>query len=276
MNSLIKLLCNILNNRLSKFCFENKLINKSQLGFQKEARTADHIFTLKTIINKYVTEKKGKKLYACFIDLKKAFDSVWHEGLFRKLENNGINGKFLELIKNIYNKTKCAVKLNEKLTNFFPYSKGVQQGNLISPTLFNLYINDIFEAIQNDSCVSLDNVTSFNALMYADDLILLSTSKTGLQANLNSLQSYCQKWKFSINQKKSKVMIFKKGTQNEDHTFTINNEKIEIVKEYKYLGITINCKNCSFKPSLSDLQCRGNRALYSIASKIPIKSVLIK
>ena len=131
MNALIKLLCNILNNRLREFCHVNKLINKSQISFQKQTRTAAHIFTLKTIVNKYVTEKKGKKLYTCFIDFKKTFDSVWHEGLFRKLENKGINGNFMELIKNIYKKTKYAVKLNEKLTNFFPYSKGVQQGNPI-------------------------------------------------------------------------------------------------------------------------------------------------
>ena len=69
--------------------------------------------------------------------------------MFRKLENKGINGNFLKLIKNIYGKTKCAVKINNKTTNVFNYDKGVQQGNSFSPLLFNVYINDIFDILKN-------------------------------------------------------------------------------------------------------------------------------
>ena len=84
--------------RLVAYCTKQKLINREQIGFQKNSRTSDHILSLKTLLNKYVTDKKGKKLYACFTDFKKAFNSDWHEGLFRKLENSGINGNFLSLL----------------------------------------------------------------------------------------------------------------------------------------------------------------------------------
>ena len=154
MNSLLKLLCTILNDRLTEFSQQNNLISKEQIGFQKNCRTSDHIFTLKSIVNKYVADTK---LYVCFVDFKKAFDSVWHNGLFRKLENKGINGNFLNLIKSIYAKTKCAVKINGKVTNSFNYLKGVQQGNPLSSTLFNLFVNDIFDEIKNASPVSLNN-----------------------------------------------------------------------------------------------------------------------
>ena len=108
----------MLNSRLTKYCVKQNLINKEQIGFQKNNRTSDHILTIKAVVNKYVVDKKGKKLYACFVDFQKAFDSVWHDGLFRKLENKGINGNFLHLLKNIYSKTRCAVKVNNKTTNF--------------------------------------------------------------------------------------------------------------------------------------------------------------
>ena len=121
MNTLLKLFCSILNKRLTKYCEDNNILSKEQIGFCKNTRTSDHIFTLKTLVNKYVTDQKGKKLYTCFIDFKKAFDSIWHEGLFRKLENKGINGNFLEIIKNIYKKNSCAVKINGKLTDYIPY-----------------------------------------------------------------------------------------------------------------------------------------------------------
>ena len=210
MNSLLKLLCSILNKRLTKFCEDNNIRSKEQIGFCKNTRTSDHIFTLKTLVNKYVTDKKGKKLYTCFIDFKKAFDSVWHEGLLRKLENKGINGKFLEIIRNIYKRNSCAIKINGKITNYIPYNKGVQQGNPLSPLLFNLYINDIFQSIANKDTVTLDDSNHLNALMYTDDSILISTTKDGLQHSLDSLQAYCEKWKLDINYKKSKVKAHNK------------------------------------------------------------------
>ena len=119
MNALLKILCTLLNSRLTSFSDKKNLINNEQIGFRKNNRTSDHILTIKATVNKYVNDVQNKKLYACFIDFQKAFDSVWHEALFRKLENNGINGDFLDLIKNIYKKTKCAVKLRDKTTKFF-------------------------------------------------------------------------------------------------------------------------------------------------------------
>ena len=75
-----------MNGRLTSFSSKNNLVNKELIGFQKNARTSDPLLTLKTVVNKYVSDKKGKRLYTCFIDFKKAFDSVWHKGLFYKLE----------------------------------------------------------------------------------------------------------------------------------------------------------------------------------------------
>ena len=82
MNALLKVLCTLLNERLTDYCEEAKLIDIAQIGFKRESRTTDHTFTLKTVVNKYVVDKEGQKLYACFVDFQKAFDSVWHDGLF--------------------------------------------------------------------------------------------------------------------------------------------------------------------------------------------------
>ena len=142
-STLLKILCSLLNNRIQSFCTENGLINKNQIGFQKNCRTTDHIFTLKTLVKKYVTIGK-EKLFTCFVDFQKAFDSVWHKGLFHKLNNNGISGKSLSLIFNLYRKTQCAIKRNNGITHFFRYSKGVRQGWPLSPIIFNLYVITIY------------------------------------------------------------------------------------------------------------------------------------
>ena len=124
-------------------CNENDLISPEQIGFREKSRTADHIFTLKTAVTNHLNEKKGNKVYACFIDLRKAYDSIHHKGLFYKLAEMGINGNFLTLINDIYNKSQCAVKVNGRRTEFFKYTKGVRQGCPLSPLLFNLYINGL-------------------------------------------------------------------------------------------------------------------------------------
>ena len=182
-----KLFCSILNTRLMNYATANQLIHPTQIGFIPGNRTADHPFTLKTLHDKHVKQNNGGKIYACFVDFKKAFDSVWHQGLYYKLLQNKIGGRFYDLIKYMYSNTKCAIKLSENRTPFFPYKKGVPQGCILSPMLFNLYSNEIPTLIKNtlSDPLILPNGTTINSLSYADDLVILSKSKSGLQHCLN-------------------------------------------------------------------------------------------
>ena len=211
-SALLKLMCSMISNRLQIYADENGLLNKNQIGFKKNSRTSDHLLTVKSLVKKYVTRGK-KKLYSCFVDFKKAFDSVWHNGLFHKLELLGINGNFLNLIKNIYSKTKCAVKVGNTITNFFSYKKGVRQGCPLSPLLFNLFINDIFKFIDDNTkqAVELELNSPINVLMYADDLVIFAHSEKQLQSHMTLLSEFCVKWNLQINIKKTKTMVFNRG-----------------------------------------------------------------
>ena len=233
-----KMFSSILNQRLYLYFEENKILHNSQIGFLPENRTADHVFTLRTLIDKYVHYHK-EKVYACFVDFRKAFDSVWHEGLFYKLLKINIGGHFYNLIKTLYCSSTCSIRIAENKTRSFSYSRGVRQGCILSPLLFNLYINNLpylFEDTMSDPFV-LPNGTKINSLLYADDLIILSRSKIGLQNCLNALSSYCETWMLKINPKKTKIMIFQKRPRKSvDTNFKIGTETIQIVQEYTYLG----------------------------------------
>ena len=85
----------------------------------------------------------GGKLYACFVDFHKAFDSIWHQGLFHKLTNYGICGNFNNLIESLYSQLKCAIRIGNKMTTYFRYQRGVRQGCILSPLLFNIYLNEL-------------------------------------------------------------------------------------------------------------------------------------
>ena len=276
--ALSKLLSTMMNIRLTEFVEGSKLLHKNQIGFVTKCRTTDHHLTLKVLSKKYVSNEKGGKLYTCFVDFRKAFDTVWHNGLFHKLEDMNINGNFLLTLQNMYENTKCAVKLNNKLTQFFPCMQGVRQGDPLSPILFNLYINDIFKELKEAGCdpVYLKDGDPINGLAYADDLVLISRTREGLQKAIDTLSTFCEKWKLKVNLDKTKCMTFTKGTQKEKTIFTLNNQPIENVSEYKYLGMIINKKNCSFTPTIKYLRTKATRALYSLNSKLNIYRTPVK
>jgi len=273
-SALLKVLCLLLNHRVQTHCSEQGLIDKNQIGFQKNCRTSDHLLTLKALVKKYVTIGQ-KKLFVCFVDFKKAFDSVWHKGLFHKMEKAGITGNSLNLIKDLYNKTKCAIKVSDRITNFFNYTKGVRQGCPLSPILFNLYVNDLFEKINQGTLkdVFLNPNNKVNALMYADDLVLISETKEGLQQHIDNLQEYCQKWKLNVNIKKTKSMVFNRGNKLIKSSFYVGDTAIENVKSFKYLGFTISAKNCSFQNTIDDLCLKANRAIFSIKNKAKLSQL---
>ena len=238
------------------------------MAFLPENRTVDHVFTLRTLIDKYVHYHK-EKVYACFVDFRKAFDSVWHEGLFYKLLKTNIGGNLYNLMKSLYCNSTCSIKIGENKTQPFSYSRGVRQGCILSPLLFNLYLNNLphlFENTLSDPFV-LPNGKKINSLFYADDLVILSRSKTGLQNCLNALSLYCDKWKLKINPKKTKIMIFQKRPKKSiDINFNIGSESIEIVQEYAYLGTRLTPTG-NFTLALEHLKEKALHALSSIRKR---------
>ena len=201
---------------------------------------------------------------------------MWHCGLFHKLQNYGINGNFLNAMKSMYDKTECADKINNQCTNFFKCSKGVRQGCPLSPTLFNLYVNNLIDELNKTTPTPLDlGHEPITCLMYADDLIILSSSHDGLQQCLNSLSKYCDQWKLQVNSNKSKYMTFCKNNTKYKQNFNINNSPLENVTEFTYLGITVNAA-CNFKDALSILSSKANRALLALNNRFKIKFLPIK
>ena len=119
------------------------LISECQTGFRKGYSTLDNILSLHFLMNLVMSAKK--KLFCAFIDFKQAFDTVWRNGLWYKLLNNGISGKCLTFIRNMYNGVKSMVSINGQSSDFFNCNVGVRQGENLSPLLFSLFINDLEE-----------------------------------------------------------------------------------------------------------------------------------
>ena len=167
-----KFFSKILHNRLDSFIENNNILHKGQIGFRKGCRTSDHIFTLKTLIDKAF--RSTKRLYACFVDLKKAFDTVNRGALIYKLSCLGIKANFLNIMENMHREVNYCAKLEEGITDKFSSKVGVKQGCILSPHyLPYIYINDLIQSLDIEVCDSpaLDN-EFIPCLLYADDIVL--------------------------------------------------------------------------------------------------------
>ena len=202
---------------------------------------------------------------SCFVDFRKAYDSVQHKLLWNKLEKFGIGKKVIEIIKSIYNRTECTVKMEEKLTPMFEYLIGVRQGCIFSPLLFSLFINDIEELLRDQGIrggVTVGDIVLY-MLLYADDIVLIARTYGDLQQLLHKLLDFCHSSKMSVNVKKTQVVIFEDCKRKKSHPmeFYFDNKKLEVVDVYKYLG-TLFFRNLNFRTNLEVIVQKANKASF--------------
>jgi hypothetical protein len=264
-NCLAKVLATMINERLEDWCVKNNIICKEQIGFEKKSRPADHLFVLKTLIDSY--NSKNKKIYACFVDFRKAFDCVWRTGLFYKLIKNNMSLNFVKLIQNMYGKTKNSLKISKGLGRSFDTQRGVQQGCILSPRLFNIFINDI-PSLFDENCHPLSlGDEKLSCLMYADDLVILSESPQGLQTCLDKLKEYTIEWGLEINKNKTKILTFQRYGKRNIHRYKFGDIDLETTDTYKYLGTKLTHTG-NFKTNQNLLRKKGLRAAYLIIKGI--------
>ena len=272
LSSLSKLFTSILNNRLYDYATKKGILKDEQGGFRKMHGTADSIFILKALIDKYVKSKSQRQrnmLFSCFVDFSKAFDRVPRNKLFDKLRTVGIKGHFLEVLISMYSNDKSAVKIENKITQTFLCHNGVKQGCMLSPTLFNIYLSDLPETLNITSTTEVMlRERPTNCLLYADDLVVFARSAKGLQRILNKLESFCEQADLNVNLDKTKVMIFNNsGKSLNNYSFRYGMNKLENAKSYRYLGLTL-CPYGNFNLARQELKKASLKALFKLRKEM--------
>src|SRR5437867_4897837 len=172
------------------------------MGLRKDKGTRDAIFQLRMACERSM--EMNKNIYLCFIDYQKAFDRVRHEKLVEIMKNAGIPELERRLIINLYWEQQAMVRWENDTTRTFKIRRGVTQGCILSPILFNLYSEFmIAEALDGMKGVQFNgfNITNFR---YAVDAVLPAYSKQRLQAMLDKLNETCHNFGMAINVKKTK------------------------------------------------------------------------
>ena len=206
-----KLYTGVLQDRLLGWCEENGVIVEEQGGFRRDRGCQDQLFVLNSIIQGRA--RQGKQTFCCFIDVKKAYDSVWRKNMMAKLFQAGISNQMFRVIDNMYAKVESCVCVNGYETRLFDYTVGVRQGCVLSPLLFSLVINELVLRMNlrcPDGGVTLDNgATKIRLLLYADDIVLIAEDATTLQSMMDVVTAHAKETRYEINAKKSKVVVFR-------------------------------------------------------------------
>ena len=171
-------------------------------------------------------------------------------------------------IRAIYSNTNYAIKTKDKILDPISSNLGLKQGCPLSPLLFNIYINDITQHLQDpdDTDITLHG-TKITHFLYADDLVILSETKTGLQGNLDRLSKFAKEKDLTINTKKSKIMIFNKSGRKSKEQLYMEGNELENVQTFTYLGIDISASG-SFTHAIKELSSKAKKAMIPLYKTI--------
>ena len=228
------------NNRLIKWAESNERLADEQNGFRKGRTTIDHISSITNIIE--TRKLKRKQTFAAFIDFRnRAYDSINRSLLWAKLGNLGIGGNIVRVIKSICNDVHYCVRLNWIDTNWFKVTNGLQQGCMLSPLLFNMFINNLVETIKGLGIAGVDiGQEKVSILMYADDLVILAENENDLQLLLNALSNWRRMNYISVNETKSNVVHFRsQSVPKTNFIFLCCDKQIQLASQYNYLGLLL-------------------------------------
>ena len=201
-----KLFEKILANRIRGELEERKFFNQWQLGYRNKRCAMEHILRL---TDDALTGLQANRLgVAVFIDVEKAFDSVWHNGLRYKLMNSELPNKIIRLMSSFISDRTITVKINDEMSDEVKLNAGTHQGSVLSPLLLLMYVNDIpVDPMNNQVKIS----------QFADDLGLWTFGPNAtyvqyrIHKTLSALEKWCYKWRIKLNAKKTQLIVLKKN-----------------------------------------------------------------
>jgi retron-type reverse transcriptase len=219
--------------RLIKFIDKNKILSKHQYRFRKNRSTEHALIELIDGITKAIDQ--GKYTIGIFLDLSKAFDTINHKILIKKLEHYGVRGISMKWFENYLSGRKHVFKCNQINSEQMEITSGVPQGSTLGPLLFLLYINDI-------QCSNIISV-----ILFADDTSIfyshncLKTLNKIIQQELDRVSIWLNVNKLTINTTKTKFICFKTKKKRRNHRIeiSINDQNIEQVNQTTFLGVII-------------------------------------
>ena len=255
ISSIMKLFERVIEQRLRSHLEHIGFINKHQSGFRRAKATDDHLFRL----SQSIMESFNRREYvvAAFLDVEKAFDNVWHNGLRYKIFQLDLPTKMTRWLSDFLVGRLIQVNENNFFSNQINPKVGVPQGSVLSPLLFLIYVNDLPAPHHNQNSLSQ---FADDTAQWAFSLNVRFAAKL-LQQDLLKLAMWCAKWRIKLNPEKTNVIIFSRSilTRKTKLNLKLYGKTLKIYPQVKFLGITFDSQ-LNFKKHFEDiLDCCNTR-----------------
>ena len=254
--------------------------NDNQFAFKKGHSTDQAIFLLKEVIAHY--ENNGTPVFICFMDVSKAYDKVNQGILFRKLAERGLPPFIIRTLVSWYEQQTFQVQWGNARSSSFNTTCGLRQGSLLSPILFNVFMDDLSHKLKESGVGLHIREEWYNNFMYADDVVLVSPSAAGLQTLISTCEQYAREHDVIYNATKTVVMNVLPRRYRIDQlpSFQLCGRELNYVEEYKYLGHYITSKSTDERDisyRYRDIAVKGNiiSRMFKCCSS-PVKVKLFK
>ena len=223
------------------------LLNPNQSGFRPGDSTINQLLSITNYIFQAFDCNPPQDVRSVFLDLSKAFDRVWHDGLIYKLQLYGVSGPFLALLKSFLSKRKQRTVLNGKCSNWKEISAGVPQGSILGLLLFLIYINDLTDELKCNVKLFADDTSIFRVV---DDL---NEAASDLNHDLEVIRMWAITWRMSFNPDLSKraveLRFSTRKVQGQHPDIIFNVVAVDKVTTHKHLGLILDSK-LSFVPHI--------------------------
>ena len=234
----------VILNRLEKFLSQAGDFSEMLFGFQEGPGCIEASFTIFETINHML--ERGSKMLSCFLDVRKAFDTVWIDGLMYKLFSDlGVNSKLWLAIKDLYTDVKSRVLYSGALSREFEIAQGTGQGRISAPFMYKVYINSLLKEL-SDHCFAISfDTPRMPAPLFADDICLIALHQSLLKILMNKCHNHSKKWRCEFNHSKSGVVSFGETKpihckSMKEREWALGDDTVEELYECKNLGVLKN------------------------------------
>lgn len=233
--TLCSTMCKLFDAVLLVTCEDSFITSNLQFGFKKRSSTGTCTFLVQEMVSFY--NDHGSNVYCCLLDASKAFDRLEFCTLFRKLLKRKFCPLVIRLLLFMYLNQKLCVKWSATLSDEFTVSNGVKQGGIISPYLFCIYVDDLLEQLRKSGVGCYAGPHFCGAIGYADDIVILCPTVTGMKKMLSICEQYAQSHLIKFNGTKSKLITFvPSGGSRKNPDLYFCGEKIPNVNKVEHLG----------------------------------------